>query len=399
MFVDFEKVFSKEPDQFPQPLFEYYSEELPEGLEYQEVSPGMIAIANFEKIGGIAPVITEKMKNALGDNYTLKDILTYAYNSQTIIEFRPVNPGVYLLNGKEVDAQAILKFSDDRFLENDGSFFMHPHPFNKPFEIEVTGNGCKRKLLFQQKPVESVSISKFENADDDVLRISILINQTQEKQTKYNIALEIDKSKNISDTVEAIKIYNALMNGEGTIIGHRIEGNSHSNGIPGEVVEFWDKVGKIEKECNCHFVMTTASISYENAYEIERIYQNLIIKKPVKEWRQIDWIKVPLNENNLAEIKKMANSEHNAFQYVTKYMINIFDEHLALPTIACMHEASYTVRKEKGKDSIKIAFKNDKRYTTALSFPNQKKMDEFIQSHNGYIKELEDYVDVRKVVT
>lgn len=398
MFVDFEKVFSKEPEKFPKPLIEYYSKDLPEGLKYQEVEPGVIVIANFDKIGGIAPVITEKMKKVLGDKCTAQELFTYAYNSQTTIEFKPINPGKYELDGKEVDAKAIIKFSDDRFIEDSGSFFMRPRRFNPPFEIEVTGNGCKRKLSFQQKPMESVSVSKFENVDDDVLRIAILIDKTKENQIKYNISLQIDNSKSVSDTVEAIKIYNALSKGEGTILGHRIDAKSDGLGIQNDVVEFWRKVGEIEKELNCHFTMTTEAISYDLAYEIERIYQNIVMNKPVKEWRQIDSVTLPLKENNLEEIRKSANSEHNAFQYVTKYVINIFEEHLELPTIACMYEATYTVRKENGKDSIKISFKNDKRYTTALSFSTQEKMDEFIRKHDGYIKELEEYVDVRKLV-
>lgn len=398
MFVDFEREFNTDPDEFPQPLFDYYSKELPEGLKYQKVAPGMIAIANFEKIGGIKPVITEKMKNALGDNYTAQDLFSYAHNSQTTIEFKPIKPGVFLLNGKEVDAKAIVKFSDDRFLENSGSFFMQPRHFNPPFEIEVTGNGCKRKLLFQQQPYESANVSKFGNVDDDVLRISILIDRTPGAQTSYNIALQIENSKSVGDTVEAIKIYNALVNGEGTIIGHHIETKSNKSGIPEDVIEFWEKVGKIENKCNCHFVMTTEAISYDIAYEIERIYQNLIKKKPVKEWRQIDSVTLPLKGNNIEEIRKEANSEHNAFQYVTRYVIDIFETHLELPTIACMYETSYTVRKERGKDSVKISFINDKRYTTALSFSTQEEMDDFIRKHDGYIKELEDYIDVRKIV-
>ena len=397
MFVDFEKALEMDKSQnIPKPLLEYYSKSLPDGLRYKEIEPGVAVIEGFKRIGGLVPELSEQDRMLLGPSPTPRDILYYAFNAQKEIKMVPVKAGYYLLDGKEVPVEKYVLFDNGLSIKNE-AFHIQPQPFADPFQVDVEGNGCKITLIIQQQAYDSITESKFSSIGDTCFQLTYYINRDRAKPLRFNISYQLDLAKNVQEGVEALKLYNAFAVGEGAIGGTKLNQGKVSVQIPNRTIAFWERVADVERICSVSFALKTEDISFEEAMDIERLYQNLVLKRPIRDWHQIDSLNIPGAGNDIELIKKDSNLGHNAFQYVTTYVVNILGKELKLPSIACTYHLSYSVRKVTHKDEYKITFKkDDQRFTSSLSFVDQDTMDAFIAENPNFATVIQECVDVRQ---
>ena len=270
-------------------------------------------------------------------------------------------------------------------------------PFPEPFQIVVEGNGCKLALSVQQQINESIRESKFSSVGNTSFQLTFYINRDERKPSRFSVSYQLNNAKNVLEGVEALKLYNAFAMGDGRIDGKLLIHNSVSQPIPDRTISFWERVAEIEKVCKISFKMKTDDISLAEGMDIERLYQNLVLKQPIKEWHQIDSISIPGAGNDIQEIKKGASCPLAAFQYETSYIVDVLGQELKLPSIACSYNISYKIRKVSGKDEYKITFmNNDQRFTSCLSFADRSALELYITENPDYANIIQDCVDVKQ---
>lgn len=388
MFVDFNKVFNNKKTQtqmpIPPALINYLNQSLPQGVKYIAEDNGTCKIVSENgsfTVGGCVFEPTKEQKKILGENYTQEDVVEYFYNMQKPIPLKLKKDGYILLNGEE--------FPIDKIMYNPlkppikyvcGSFVMSPPPFPKLSNLKIGCEQYERELKISRIPHNSVYISAFESDKDEPLFISFFIDRRDEKIT-FNISFNLRNAKTIHDIVESTAIYNAFLQGNGTMLGKPFDSVdiSKDSKLFDEVsIMFWKKVLDIEKCLDVHFTPPKEDIDFETVLLIEKLYQNLINKTPVRDNHTINSIdgKREISSKTLDEVV----GKPLYFEFEATSKMELFGVKKELPAIMGVFNAKLESYTQKG-DKQKIIFADEnsekQRYTSVMYFKSEKDLKNF----------------------
>ena len=402
MFVDFNRVFKNKTQtqlSVPNVLIDYMNRSLPTGIKYVIDSNGHCVITSTTEscnIGGFKFVPTEEQKKILGKNFTQQDILDYFYNIQEPIPLVLDKDGYILLNGQEFPVEKITfnPFSPIEYIS--GSFHMYPQKFPEPFQIKIGCNKYERTLLVKRIPNDSVSIAAFESDKDAPFYIQYFIDI--KKQTlKLNVSFNIAKAKTIRDIVESTSIYNAFLDGKGTILGKALDvklDSSAAKRFDDNSIVFWEKVLQVEEHLKISFIPPQKDVDFDTICLVEQLYQNLINQLPTRSSQLINSIDANWNFDSPQKSIKEIIGLPIFFEFEVISQIELFGVTMKLPSLLGIFNSVLKEYTEKG-DKQRLIFIDEseekKRYTSVMCFKSEEELKAYKTiDHNKMISLFQD---------
>ena len=300
MFVDFNKVFSKTPQtnlKIPKELAEQLSTNLPDGFHYViDKNTNNIVISTVDEqdvvVNGIIICPTDAQLETLGSNYEFGDLMKLCYNSQTPIPVKLKDGKFVSINGQDVsvDRLAYNPFKPYSIIP-DSTRIVPPH-FPSAFSIPV---GCEKGTIYltiNRVPNNSVDVATFESESNHCFSIKYSINS---KTDFFSITMNVNPkyAKTVKEILDAYNIYNAFVEGKGTIAGISIDAKlqvSETSKFDEDAIHFWERVYELETKLGVAFLPPFAEMDFDDICNIEEVYQNIIKNTPVRKNRCINTI-------------------------------------------------------------------------------------------------------------
>lgn len=289
MFSNFKDTFVKKPQfmmKTPESVLDVISKDLPEGFRYIEDHDGFCRL-DCDGVMDFTPVcirLPEEAKPlfAQKNNFSMNDVVAYAYNAQQNIDLIPDKDGCYTVNGQKIAADKFIIAPMKNWQLKDGRMCITAPPFPPPFPIEVAGNGFSLTLMVQRQPVNSITEVKIATVEETALSMNYSFDPTK-KNGKMKINITMRSSKSVSDVLASKEIFNAFIQGKGTLCGMPIKTDEENqvSVVPDEVIQFWHKIVEIEKVFNVKFD-ASQELVFEDVKRVEELYRCLIEKEPFK---------------------------------------------------------------------------------------------------------------------
>lgn len=376
MFVDFDQVFNDEKNsqwEIPEDTIKYLNSKLPEGLRYEQLKEGLLTVTSKgEKLvfGGWKLSPNEEQKKILGDHFTDEDLIQYSYNAQQLIPLKLDKEGFILLNGNEVpvDKLCLQPLNPTRYVE--GSWCLKPMEFPAPFQIAVGCEGYEQNLMVSRVPNESIDIMEFESSKNHCLVINFKVNQTTQKMT-IRLSYNSLKAQSIRDIVDAIKIYNAYMNGQGSFCHQKLESavvGKNARQIDAIFERFWERVLLLEEALDAEFIPPQSSLDGETVQLVDMLYQNLVEHRPIKDKDKVDSIDGAWEPSGKENIKKNKNVPMY-FEFEATAEFDLFETQFSLPGIVGIFNAVVTdLTEDENSQHLLLgdASEDKTRYTVKL---------------------------------
>lgn len=399
MFVDFNKVFKDKPQTqmaIPQPLVNYMNKSLPKGIKYVADENGNCVITSETgsfSIGGFVFEPTEKQIKILGQNYTQQDVLNYFYNSQKAIPLTLKKEGYVLLNGNEFPIEK-MSFNPNvsiKYVEK--SFWLYPSKFPEAFPIKVGSDKYEREVFISRVPNESVDIMAFESSYDEPFIVKYFINENK-KSITMNLSLNLIKANTVFDLVQATSIYNAFIDGKGTLLGHSFGSGLKDSNVKkfGEKsIGFWKKVLDIERILKVQFVPPQDNVAPEDIYLVEQLYQSLVNKIPTRDNQRINSLNGKWDFESLGwDINDMLGKPM-FFRFECTSHVELFGIKKDLPTLIGIVNAVLNEYKLNGKKQ-EVTFIDEsqekKRFNSIMYFESEDELLKFVNGNHQEIIEM-----------
>lgn len=399
MFIDFDEVFNKEngtPINIPEPLLTYLSKDLPQGLQYIADETGYCVVSSMDgsdvKLSGFSLEPTSEQKIVLGENATIEEIISYSYNAQQNIPIKLNREGYIKLNGKEISVERLQfnPFYENRYVP--GSFEMKPSEFPEPFEINIGYEETERKITISRIANESVNIAAYESKkENEPLYIKFYVNE-KENTLQLSIGMELKYAKDVKELLEVLAIYKAFLEGRGVILNEEVTGtpdNWEHTGFDEKIEIFWNKVLNIEQYLNVRFQIPRDEVDIESRVFVEKIYQNLIKKKPVRENKGINKATGEWTFKKEDEVWNFIGKVLY-FQFEATEVCTLFGVDIELPCIVGLYNARL-VNIEQADGKYDVIFENEseehKMYMTSLCFKDKVELRKYKEMNEGHISE------------
>ncbi len=400
MFTSFDDAFKGKPlseRRVSDVMLNYLSKDLPEGVKYISDDQGNLIIASENKsiqFGGFRLIVTDEIKKVLGSNCTQNAVMQYAYNAQKEIALELEKDGFIKINGEDV---AIEKIHNNFFRPvkyTDYKWYVKPQDFPPPFEVTVSSDEYTRKLCVHRIPHESLNVYAFETEKEVPLKIKFYMN-TEDKTVQMAISFDLKYAVTVKDMVESIFIYNAFVDGKGKFLDStiRVPHLNRDKKFNEQSAEFWKKVLLIEQKLHLKFIPPEGDVEFAIILEVEKLYQNLIKHRAIRENQIIKSITANLN---MMEGKTIDSSIGKSiyFQYTADLGFDLFGEVFSLPAILGIFDCHIaSIEKKKKKTKLIFADETDgkKAYTSVLCFANNEEMENFKKTvTENYMKKLSD---------
>lgn len=400
MFVNFNQVFNKKPEAntvIPSALIQYLNSSLPAGAKYVVDENGHCVVVNDGQpitLGGFKFIPNAAQLEVLGNSFTREDVLNYSYNSQKPIALTLDKEGYVLLNGVEfpIEKMAYNPFCPIKYVS--GSFSMFPQKFPEPFPMRIGNDEYEREVFVQRIPNNSVDVAMFKSIEDSPISISFSVNPKKESIT-INVSYSILKAKSIRDIIETVSIYNAYLDGNGTLMGKPLDSKLNSDTAKHydeSSLKFWKKVSEIETLLGVEFIPPQDGVDVETICFVEQLYQNLINGIPIRTNQIVNAVNgkwdVEIFEQELSE----ATKKPMYFEFETVSQIELFGVKAELPAVIGIFNAAIS---DYDKTAQKLILEDEspqkKRYSTMMFFKNEDSLQVFKQKkHNDRITLFHD---------
>lgn len=387
MFVDFDKVFNDKPQpqvKIPEAFISYLNKQLPAGVKYTTDDEGNCFIVGDGQeltIGGYFFALTPQDKKVLGKQFTQEEVMKYFYNRQKAIPLQLEKEGYVLVNGEELPVEKLLLNPHNPIRYISGTFFLSPAPFPKPFQLKVGCAEYERDLLVTRIPNDSVNIATFESEKDAPLWISYRVDEVK-RHLSVSMSFNLSYAKTIRDIVEAIRIYNAFLDGQGYLCGHLLETKlcgDEPKRFSESSIKFWEKVLKLEEHLGLSFSPPDEDVDFDTICLVEQLYQNLINRVPIRDTGKPESLDGEWETINEEDIRKSIGS-HVYFEFDTTMKAELFGEKFALYGLVGIADAvltDFSKNKKKHKIVLGDASEERPRYTASLYFKNEEEMNEY----------------------
>ena len=340
MFVDFSKVFNNIPQtelRIPDELIKHLSSSLPAGLTYEDDGTGNLMLKveqGHHTISGFSLEPSNEQKLILGENYSGEDVLQYCYNAQDPILIKLEKEGEIIIDGTEVGIDKLFLNPYSPINYKKGSAYIEPDSFPEPFPILFACEKYSTTLLVHRIPNRSVHVNAYKSESDKPLQVQYTIDESQ-KKVSFHISFNSEYAKTIRDIVESTTIYNAFVDGKGTINGttfSAIDKIDPKKKYDSDSIAFWEKVLRIEEVLNFSFNPDNAEADYHMLLEIEQLYQNLINEKPVRINKRTEYLTGSWDPKVEEYIKTQINCP-TYFEYQKISQMSILGESISLPCL------------------------------------------------------------------
>ena len=284
-------------------------------------------------------------------------------------------------------------------------FFLVPEPFPEPHDIKIASDKYAYTLKLKQQPYASLTEIHFESENEKPLKLKNSLDEEKESshvQLTYNLSY----AKSVREIVEVVEIFNAFIDGNGYLMGERIP----SNVIPDEpkdkfdkhTLDFWKKVLQVETALGLAFSPIKNAPELETIYNIEKLYQTIILKKPIREDHKLTSITSEWNAESTTQIKKSVGKPMY-FQYTGDLKFNVMGQEFKCPSIFGMFNCTL-VDVQTSNEETTLIFGDEseerKGYTSVLCFTNEADLDAYGHAgENNHAKDLKDARTIREILS
>lgn len=382
-------------NKIPEPLLKVLSSKLPDGLKYDNVKNGICCIVSEGGSlywGGLEPIITKEMNIADIDKKNINILLQYSYNSQKVIKFKPIIPGVVTLNGESVNIKDLVinpRYSE--YFEN-GEFLLIPEKMDEKIELSVGGNGYSRNINFKRIPNDSYDIVCFESYGSDELKFIIKYNNTSRK-VNLRLSYHLENIRKVKDVVEVLEIFSAFKNNKGMLDGNIIsvseyEDNSHINN---DTLWFWKRVRELEQFLDTSFDIDEGDygkyLTEELVEDVELLYKSFIQQKPIRINSKIDKINGDCESDE--EVISVDGNTPMLLNFQMTYRFNLFGNIFECPSLIYVFNARY-IKKDIKDGKYTIYFddidETEKMYYSIMFFLNKDMLVEYENKNDDLIE-------------
>ena len=410
MFVSFNDTFNKKPQEqnrVPAVFIDYLNRSVPSGVRYEADDNGNCIITGENesfKLGGFVPVLTAEQMRVLGDGCTQEDIIRYFYNMQKPIPLKLKKDGCVILNDTEfpIEKMSYNPLVPIKYVSK--SIMLYPPKFPKPFPVEVGCGRYSRVLTVKRIPNDSPSVAVFESDSREPLCIKLYIDE-KKRTMNINLSYDLKKADSVRDIVESMAIYNAYIDGNGLLLGHKLSYRNTGSDIRrfnNGRIAFWERVLEVEEYLGVRFVPSADDIDADTLFAAEQLYMNLIEKVPIRDRYVISSLDIRLGSESEADKIRKLVGRPMPFEYGTKLDIELFGVKLKLPAIvvicgAVLSDVSHGVETQKltladespekrrstsvmcfRTESELEAYKNRSRDSMTERFKNAKRPEEYL---------------------
>ena len=407
MLVNYLDELNKEKiNEIPETLLKTLSGKLPDGLKYANVQDGICCIVPEEKplcIGGFKPIITEDIKDAIGDSADLFILQKYAYNAQKQIEFKPIVEGEMLINGNKVKIETFLIDPRHEKYFKDGYFVLIPEKMNESTIMTIGSKDNKRNMKFHRIPNNSHDVISFVSEGDDSLKCTINFNEST-KKIKIHFSYDINNVRTIKDIVEVLDIFYAFKNNMGFINEYPVNISEFDDDYKfnEDALWFWRRVREVEKSIGASFDISKGNysdyINKELVDDIELLFKSFVQKNPLRINSRID--KIEGDCQNDDEVICADSNTLMLLRFQLEYIFNLFGKEYRFPALIFVYNAKY-MKKEIKDEKYKIFFEdkdeNEKMYYSVMLFSNFEELFEF-ENKNDKIVELFKNAECRTLI-
>ena len=340
MIPNFNKVFKTEPKaekKVPKGVIEYLNSTVPKGTKYIPGKDGSVILSADGKpvtMGGFSIEIPKSIKKQV-ENLNGDEFYQFIYNAQMKLNVKLDKEGYVIVNGQEMPVENFYKNIYNPIKKKNMKFFLVPEPFPEPHDIKIASDKYAYTLKLKQQPYASLTEIHFESENEKPLKLKISLDEEKESshvQLTYNLSY----AKSVREIVEVVEIFNAFIDGNGYLMGERIP----SNVIPDEpkdkfdkhTLDFWKKVLQVETALGLAFSPIKNAPELETIYNIEKLYQTIILKKPIREDHKLTSITSEWNAESTTQIKKSVGKPMY-FQYTGDLKFNVMGQEFKCPSI------------------------------------------------------------------
>ena len=410
MIPNFNKVFKTEPKaekKVPKAVIEYLNSTVPQGTKYIPGKNGSVILSADGKpvtMGGFSIEIPKSIKKQV-ENLNGNEFYQFIYNAQMKLKVKLDKEGYVIVNGQEMPVEDFYKDIYNPIKKKDMKFFLVPEPFPEPYDIKVASDKYTYTLKLKQIPYASLTEIHFESEDEKPLKLKLSLDKEKES-SHVQLTYNLNYAKSVREIVEVVEIFNAFIDGKGYLMDEKIP----SNVVPDEpkdkfdkrTLDFWKKVLKVETALGLKFKPTKDVPEMETIYNIEKLYQTVILKKPIREEHKITSISSEWNAESTNRIKDSIGKPMY-FQYTGDLKFNIMGQEFKCPSIFGMFNCKLAdVKLADGKTTLFFADESDdkKGYTSVLSFATEKELDAYghVEKYN-HANDLKDAQTIQTILS
>ena len=338
MFTNFRDTFIKKPQftsKIPDAVLKTVGKTLPDGFRYVEDHDGYCRLDcdGSLDISGFHVALPKEAESVFNSDvpYTFRNLLTYSYNTQTIIKLSPDQDGCYTVNGEKIKANDFIIAPLKGTEISNGCLYIKAPAFPAPFPIEIAGNGYALTLMLEQQTINSIDKMRFASVGQSALKISYILDFAKADGTmQFNISLCPYPS--VSDVLAAKEIFNAFSQGNGTLGGVKIFPNKDVSyqSIPDETLQFWRHLYEIENILNVKFDASN-ELTIDDVKNVDKLYRCLVEGKPFISYQKEITLNGFVGENDAMQSKcKEYQGKEILFEYGEEVKIVILGLTLTL---------------------------------------------------------------------
>ena len=410
MIPNFNKAFKSTPTAektIPKAVMEYLNSTAPTGTRYiQDKDGGITLIADGKPftISGFTLEIPKSIKKQV-ESFSKDEFNQFVYNAQMELKVNLNKDGYIIINGEELPVEALHRNIYNPIKQKNMQFFLMPESFPEVPDIKIASDKYTRILKMKRYPYASLTEKHFESEDGKSLKLKLTMDDKKES-SHIQLTYNLNCAKSVQEIVESVEIFNAFIDGKGYLMGEKIPSDAFPDNSKDKfdkrTLDFWKKVLEVETALKLSFVPTKDSQKAETIYNIEKLYQTIILKKPIREEHKITSISSEWNAESTNRIKDSIGKPMY-FQYTGDLKFNIMGQEFKCPSIFGKFNCKLAdVKVADDKTTLFFADESDDKtgYTSVLSFATEKELDAYghVEKYN-HANDLKDAQTIQTILS
>ncbi|PHD96624.1 abortive infection system toxin AbiGii family protein [Bacillus toyonensis] len=295
MFANFNKAIlnnNQKDTKIPKEVLGSLNDSLPNDLVYVEVEDGkgvvgLTSNSSAMEFGGLSFDLNNDVFAEFKPS-NVNEVLEFLYRTQRKYTISKDANEYITINGIKFKIDEVIK---DPFKEKEIGKYditIYPQPFPEPFKLSFEGKGVKKDITFKRQPFADMHKILLKNIDNETFNISCVLDE-RDKHLKFNFSLNLENTKTVEETIEALNLYYAFVSGDIKLNGAELNKYTIKQAEKTSVLEtikFWEKVLEIQGKLRVTFI-PKSQLEIEDIVLIERLYRTLIEEKPYKEYINI----------------------------------------------------------------------------------------------------------------
>ncbi|MGX5524027.1 abortive infection system toxin AbiGii family protein [Bacillus toyonensis] len=401
MFANFNKALlnnNQKDTKIPKEVLGSLNESLPNGFVYVEIENGdgvvgLTSNSSGMEFGGLSFDLNKDVFAEFKPS-NVKEVLEFLYRTQRTYTISKDADEYITINGIQFKIDEIIKHPFKESEKGKYDITLNPQPFPEPFKLNFEGKGVKKDITFKRQPFADMQKVLLKNIDNETFNISCVVDE-RDKHLKFNFSLNLENTKTVEETVEALKLYYAFVSGDIKLNGAELNKYTVKEAEKTSVLEtikFWEKVMELQEKLKVTFP-PKSQLEIEDIVLIEELYRTLIEGKPFKKYINISELTLTGTDDlgHLLGQKGLSMSFHHHDN------VKVFGVNLDLYSIICYFDFKVTDIKSSEIDKDGVSkyillvepLEGRKTYQSSIHFSTEQELKDY-EVNNTELQDAEE---------